>query len=74
MGKFWTSRNKGKKKSNLALKGKKSLGSPGRKLNQDTWGFLEAWDPRDMHMARLGLRQLKGACLETQRAKADMSH
>ena len=27
---------------------RKLLGNSERKLNQDTWGFLETWDPWDM--------------------------
>ena len=42
-------KKKGKKNSNPAFKGQeKSLGSLRRKLDQDTWGFLGAWDPRDV--------------------------
>ena len=29
----------------------KSLGSPGKELGQDAWGFLGAWDPRDMQQS-----------------------
>ena len=29
-------------------KARKSLGSLGKELGQDTWGFLGAWDPWDI--------------------------
>jgi len=75
MGKLWTSRNKGKKKSSPALKGKKITGEPKEKY----WTNI----PRDSqelgilvmcNKARLKLRQFKGACPETRRTRADMSH
>ena len=66
MGKFWISRNKGKKKSSPALKGKKIA----RELKEKYWTRI----PRDSQefgilemcsKARLRLRQFKGACPET---------
>ena len=46
-------------------KGRKSLRSPGRKLNQDTRDSKEPVILGMCGKARLGLRQFKEACLET---------
>ena len=54
MGKLWALRNKEKRSSTKSLR-EKIVGEPERKLNQDTWGFLEAWDPRDMQQGQVGI-------------------
>ena len=63
---FWTSRNKGKKKSSPALKGKKIA----RELKEKYWTRILR-DSQELgilgmcNKARLRLRQFKGACPET---------
>ena len=63
-------KKKGKKKSNPAFKGQeKSLGSLRRKLDQDTWGFLGAWDPRDVQWGQVKTKTVQGGM--TRNTKED---
>ena len=41
-------------------KARKSLGSLGKELGQDTWGFPGAWDPWDMQQSQLGIETFQG--------------
>ena len=38
---------------------RKSLGSQGKELGQDTWGFQDAWDPRDMQQSQAGIKTIQ---------------
>ena len=49
IGKLWALENKGKEKRKLSPALVKEICYGTQKgLNQDTWGFLETWDPQDM--------------------------
>ena len=36
------------------------MGSLGKELGQDTWGFLGARDPRDMQQSQVGIKTVQG--------------
>ena len=59
MDKFQIPWNKGKKEAQPA-KVKKSSGSPGKELGQDTWAFSRAWDPRDMQQSQVWIKIVQG--------------
>ena len=60
MGKLWTPQNQGKKKSSPTLKGQENRWGARKKLDQDTWGFPRAWDPRDMQQDQIGTKTNQG--------------
>ena len=57
---FGPHETKKRKGSAQSSKVRKIVGSPRKELGQDTWGFLGAWDPRDMQQSQVGIKTVQG--------------
>ena len=44
-----------------------------KELGRDTQRLPEAWDPQDVHTAKVGLRQLKRDTMKYKKRKTDIS-